>query len=82
MIDPKETRVRVAGAESVAQFRRHVFVEAFDRRQLVELDIGDFLEFGEAFGDEQLRQRFVDVEADQLIVIKQGQVAIESRSLW
>jgi hypothetical protein len=27
-------------------------------------------------------QRFVDVEADQLIVIKQGQVAIESRSLW
>ena len=27
-------------------------------------------------------QRFVDVEADQLIVIKQGQAAVETRSLW
>ena len=41
---------------------RDVVVEALDRRDFVDLDVGDFLEAGEAFGDEQLRQRLVDVE--------------------
>ena len=39
-----------------------VVVETFDRGDFVEVDVGDFLEAGEAFGDQQLRQRFVDVE--------------------
>ena len=37
-------------------------VEALDRRDFVDRDVGDFLEAGEAFGDQQLRQRLVDVE--------------------
>ncbi len=41
---------------------RDLVVEALDRGDLVDLDVGDFLEAGEAFGDQQLRQRLVDVE--------------------
>ena len=37
-------------------------VEALDRGDFVKLDIGHFLEAGEAFGDQQLGERLVDVE--------------------
>ena len=39
-----------------------IVVEPLDRGDLVDRDVGDFLEAGEAFGDEQLGQRLVDVE--------------------
>ena len=37
-------------------------VETFDRGDFVDRDVGDLFEAGEAFGNEQLRQRLVDVE--------------------
>src|SRR5690606_9227874 len=39
-----------------------LLVEALDRGQLRQFDVGHFLELGETFGDQQLRQRLVDVE--------------------
>ncbi len=42
--------------------RRDLVVEAFDRGDFVDVDVGDFLKAGEAFGDQQLGQRLVDVE--------------------
>ena len=44
------------------QLGRDVVVEALDRGDFLDRDVGDFLEAGEAFGDQQLRQRLVDVE--------------------
>ena len=41
---------------------RDIVVEALDRGDFLDRHVGDFLEAGEAFGDEQLRQRLVDVE--------------------
>ena len=52
----------------VLQLGRDVVIETLDRRDLVDGDVGDFLEAGEAFGDQQLRQRLVDVE----LVLEQG----------
>ena len=51
---------RLGGA--VLELGGELVVEALDRSQLVELDIGDFLERAEALGDEQLGERLVDVE--------------------
>src|SRR5690606_32586571 len=51
---------RLGGA--VLQFLGELLVEALDRGQFRQLDVGHFLELGEALGDEQLRQRLVDVE--------------------
>jgi hypothetical protein len=44
------------------QFLGQFLVEALDRRQFGHVDIGDFFQLAEAFGHQQLRQRFVDVE--------------------
>src|SRR6185295_15035296 len=44
------------------QFGRDVVVEALDRGNFVDRDVGDLFEAGETFGDEQLRERLVDVE--------------------
>ena len=44
------------------QLAGDLVVEALDRGDFVDLDVGDFLEAGEAFGDQQLGQRLVDVE--------------------
>src|SRR3546814_12912432 len=41
---------------------RSFLVEALDARQFLGLNIGDFLQLSEAFGDEELRERLVDVE--------------------
>jgi hypothetical protein len=51
---------RLGGA--ALQFLGQFFVEAFDRSQFAHVDVGDFLQLAEAFGDQQLRQGFVDVE--------------------
>src|SRR6185503_1359235 len=45
----------------------------FDRGDFLDRDIGDLLEAGEAFGDEQLRQGLVDVE----LVLEQGRALDE-----
>src|SRR5207237_7071143 len=47
---------------TVLELGRDVVVQALDRGDLVDGDVGDFFQAGEAFGDEQLRQRFIDVE--------------------
>src|SRR5579864_4399362 len=39
-----------------------IFVKAFDRADLLDRDVGDFLEAGETLGDEQLGEGLVDVE--------------------
>ena len=44
------------------EFLRQVLVEALDAGQFVEFDIGDLFQRAEAFGDQQLRQRLVDVQ--------------------
>src|SRR6185295_12108036 len=44
------------------QLGRDVVVEAFDRGDFLDRDVGDFLEAGEAFGEEQLGQSLIDVE--------------------
>ena len=51
---------RLGGA--ALKLARDLVVEAFDRGDFVDLDVGDFFEAGEAFGDQQLRQRLIDVE--------------------
>ncbi len=51
---------RLGGA--VLQLGGEIVVEAFDRGELIELDIGDFLERAEPLGDQQLRERLVDVQ--------------------
>ena len=62
---------RFGGA--VLKLGRDIVVEALDRGDFVDRDVGDFLEAGEAFGDEQLRQRLVDVE----LVLEQGRTLDE-----
>src|SRR6185312_3673878 len=47
---------------SVLQLRGDVVIEPLDRGDLLDGHVGDFLETGEAFRDQQLRQRLVDVE--------------------
>ena len=47
---------------AVLQLGGELVVEALDRGQLVELDIGDLLQRAEALGDEQLGERLVHVE--------------------
>jgi hypothetical protein len=54
--------VRALPARGSAIQLGQFFVEAFDRGEFVEFDIGDFFQLAEAFGDQQLRQRLVDVE--------------------
>src|SRR3546814_13298927 len=44
------------------EFLRQFLVEAFDAGEFLDRNIGDFFEFAETFGDEQLRERFVAVE--------------------
>jgi hypothetical protein len=44
------------------QLARDLVVETLDRGDFVDFDVGYFLEAGEAFGDQQLGQRLVDVE--------------------
>src|SRR5438067_1634134 len=51
---------RFAGA--ALQLGRNVLVETLDLRDFLDRHVGDFLEAGEAFGDEQLRQGLVDIE--------------------
>src|SRR3546814_3222417 len=47
---------------AVLQLFGQFLVEALDARQFLERNIGDFLQLSEAFGDEELRERLVDVE--------------------
>ena len=47
---------------AILQFAGQFIVKAIDVRQLADVDIGNFLQLAEAFGDQQLRQRFVDIE--------------------
>jgi hypothetical protein len=44
------------------QFFGQFFVKAFDAGEFLDADIGDFFQLAEAFGDQQLRQRFVNVQ--------------------
>ena len=56
-LDPRQI-VLGAGLD----LRRGVLVEALDRREFGELDIGEFLDRAEAFRGEQLADDLVDVE--------------------
>ena len=47
---------------AVLEFGTQLIIESFDFSDLADIDIGNFFEAGEAFGDQQLRQRFVDIE--------------------
>jgi hypothetical protein len=53
--------------------RRQLVVKAFDRGDLVRLDIGDLLELAKALGDQQLSQRLVDVQ----LLLEQGRALDE-----
>src|SRR3546814_20718462 len=47
---------------ALLQLLRHLAVETLDLGQLFERQIGEFLDLGEAFGDQQLGQRLVDIQ--------------------
>src|SRR5919107_550701 len=53
---------RRSSRDAALQLGGDVVVETLDRGDLLDRDVSDFLEAGEAFGDEQLRERLVDVE--------------------
>ena len=40
---------------AILEFGRDILIEALDRRDFLDRNVGDFLEAGEAFGDQQLR---------------------------
>ena len=62
-----------ASAARLWSSRGDIVVEALDRGDFVDRDVSHFLEAGEAFGNQQLRQGLVDVE----LVLEQGRALDE-----
>ena len=61
-LSPVLVRSTVGVAGAIAQFVDRVFVERLDLEHLVDRHVGDFLERGEAFADEDVGDLLVDVE--------------------